>query len=279
MFGLFRRKPKRPPPPIQWQCGTFRHVEILEALGQATDSTVSLYRDGELQWSRDVARALHEFTCRPLELVIRYARPMRLPVYERGPGKARKSDLLAQALAMAQDQSGPKSTPVQQVNFQLPDSFSNALACKQKWLAGTASGEDLRIADENVRQDVRLYWPSNFCLGINSMQYAIWCVLSALNIESPWLSAHGCAQTAAAFAGHWAACQSVPCKSSTPDTAQLVWECAQIGDVELGRGVGCPKVYSDDHQQQIARSMDQAAANCWRSLNQDLESILLEGPT
>lgn len=276
MFGLFKRKPKGPPPPSEWQCGPVRRVEILEALEQATDSTVSFYRNGELQWSRDVARPLHEFTCRPLALVLNHAPPMQLPVYERGPEKAAKSNLLVQALSMAQAQAGPTPTRLRQVHFQLPDSFANALACKRSWLAGNAGAEDIRVATENVQADVQLYWPSNFCFQINAMQYAIWCVLSALNIESPWLSAHGCAQTAAAFMGHVAACQAVSCSSTAPDTTELVWECAQIGDLKFGRGIGCPKVNSDKARDQAIASMDQASTDCWRNLNQDLESALLE---
>ncbi len=278
MFGLFKRKLKEPSPPTEWQCATFRHVEILEALEQATDSTVSFYRNGQFQWSRDVARQLHEFTCRPLALVLNHAAPMQLPVYERGPEKACKSNLLAQALSMAQDQAGPKPTPLRKVNFQLPDSFAIALACKQSWLAGNAGAEEIRIATENVQADVQLYWPSNFCFQINAMQYAIWCVLSALNIESPWLSAHGCAQTAAAFIGHHAACQAVSCASTAPNTTELVWECAHVGDLEFGRGIGCPKVASDEARDQAIASMNEASINCWRCLNQDLELTLLERP-
>src|SRR5262245_16028967 len=95
------------PPPVEWGCGAFRHVHILDALEHATDSIVSLYRNGVLAWSRDVARPLHEFTCQPVEHVLSHAAAMRLPVYTGDSNRA--PDPNSAAMAMAQQQAEPNA--------------------------------------------------------------------------------------------------------------------------------------------------------------------------
>ncbi len=273
MFGLFKRTPKERPP-LEWQCASFRRVLILDALEHATDSIVSLYRHGELQWSRDLARQLHEFTCRPVGHVLEHASEMRLPVYT--GNREHAHDPNSAAMEMARQQAERNAQPLRQIVFRLPESFAQALACKRRWLAGDADAADIRAAAEKVMQDTQFLWPSNFCLQMNALQMAAWCVLSALNIESPWLSAHGCAQTAAIFLGSRAACETIGCSAAPHNTAELVWEGAQIGHQTFTRGVGCPQAGHPHVERQATVSLQTTFQEWWRRFNDDLASLLIE---
>jgi hypothetical protein len=273
VFGLFKRKSKEPPP-IEWQCGSFRHVQILDALEQATDSTVALIRHGAVEWSRDVSFPLHEFTCRPVEVVLSHAAEMRIPVYS---GRSQNAiDPNSAAMAMAQQQTESNAKPLEQLVLKFPDSFAAALDCKRRWLAGLATASDIRTIAQKVAQDTQLCWPSNFCVQINAMRTASWCVLSSLNIESPWLSAHGCAQTAASFLGCRAACKTVDCERSPHDTTELVWEAARIGNQTFTRGVGCPQVGNAGVENQISKTIQSTSAEWWQRLNEELASALIK---
>jgi len=276
VLSLFKRTPVNPPP-LEWQCASFRHVNILNALEHATDSTVSLYRDGKLQWSRDVAISLHEFTCRPVEHVLKHASAMRLPVYTGNPENSH--DPNSAALALAQQQAEPNAHLMRQIVFQLPDSFTEALACKRRWLNGNANADDIRSATVRVLQDTQFFWPSNFCLQMNALQTAAWCVLSALNIETPWLSAHGCASTAASFLGCRVACETIGCSSAPHNTTELVWESAHIGNRTFTRGVGCPQAGHPQVEQQATMAINATSQEWWQRFNEELATTLIEDAT
>ncbi len=260
--------------PVEWAFGSTRHSSILQALEHATDSRVSLYRNGRLQWTADVAGELHELTCHAVQKLLEGASSMRLPVYlaEASGG----GDVNAAAISLAQQQAqSEQNSSLEQVTFQLPDSFAAALACKRRWLAGEAAAQDIQQAAERLLDDLQFYWPSNFCLQVNGLQTAAWCVLSALNLGEPWLAAYGCAQCTASFLGARAGCQAIHCAQAAHSTTELVWEAAQIGDLVIGRGVGCPQAGHPEVEQQATAALQITSQDVWQQLNDDLVAAVL----
>jgi len=276
VFGWF----KRTPPPVQWECGSSRHVNLLDALEHASDAKVSYFRDGQRQWTRDVAASLNAFTCHCVELVLEAGKPMLLPVYMAAPRNPSSPWDAAAATAKEQTEATTRA-PLEQVGFRLPESFAAALQCKRRWVHGQASADDIRAAiDEvsrNINDNIHFRWPSGFCLHVNALQVASWCVLSALNIESPWLAAHGCAQTAATFLSCLAACDAMSCRSAAHDSSQLVWEAAQIGDVTFCRGVGCPQAGNSQAEAIATQAMQQTKRDWWLTLSERLAAELTVG--
>jgi hypothetical protein len=180
-------------------------------------------------------------------------------------------------MAMAQQHADPNANAsLEQMIIRLPDSFAEALACKRRWLLDQAADDEILAAAARVARDTQFFWPSNFCLRINSLQAATWCVLSAMNLEAPWLAAHGCAQTAASFMGCLAACHTMQCSAISHDTRQLAWEGAQIGEQTFTRGVACPQAGNPAIERLATQALNATSADWWQRLNDDLTTALLQ---
>ncbi len=136
MFKFFQRKSAKNPSTIEWQCGSFRHRNILDALEHATDAQITLIRNGRAEGARDCTTELHEFTCRCVEDLLRNAKMMQLPVYQETSvcsidAGTIESELPKLLLQLAQKHAdGQANTSLQRIAFAFPESFFAALGCK-----------------------------------------------------------------------------------------------------------------------------------------------------
>lgn len=276
MFRLFKRKPVEPPP-VEWRCGRGRAPRILDALTHAVDSTVSLFRNGKLEWTVDAAMPLHQFTCRPLDRVLAFAKEHEITrtipafVPSESAARHRRDDTQTDSNLTEHGEGSLK-----QIVLKFPLHFEEAVDVKRRWLAGDANDEDVQHVTQKFSDSVRDCWPSGFCLGINGIRNAEWCALSALNIGSPWDAAQGCATTAANFAGCHLACHAVGCPSTCPDQNQLVWEAGTVGEREFVRGVGCAQVFDAQIEQRASSILDATYTEWWEDFNDELEATLIE---
>lgn len=256
-------------PPREWECGDSRGVDLIGTLDNGTCSTVSHYRNGQKIWSRDVETELHQFTCDCLEQLLNH-QPDRieLPVYY-----DRLTESLnpwATALQLAERHSDSGHSSLHPAFYDVPQSFRTALELKRTWLRGESTKEDIKAMTVQIVDETKYIWPSSFCLRINALQMTCWCVRSAMNLDSPWLSAAGCAQTASSAIAMLAACETIDCTSFKHD--ELVWEGASINGESFGRGVGCPQAVDERVERSASQIIDQTKQQWMARLTRELET-------
>lgn len=258
-------------PSVEWECGSSREVELIGTLDAGTSSVVSYYQLGKQVWSRDVATELHEFTLYCLEqLLERQPTAIEMPVYCDRPSETLNP--MATALQLAERHALSNTGKLSRFAYDVPQAFAMALKLKRQWMRGEASQSEIKRITDSVLDATKHFWPSNFCLRVNALQTTCWCVLSALNLESPWLGAAGCAQSTASAIAMLAACETIDCASNaSPD---LVWEGALIGAESFGRGNGCPQAFDSKVESRASKIMDQIRGQWMERLTQKLESAL-----
>lgn len=232
-------------PPIAWSCGNSkRHPQVLNALENATEWSVSLFRDGKLDWTRDVREVLHEFSCRCAERVLEHDEEMTIPVYTSN-GEATR--------------------------FKLSSALAEGIQWKRRCGSGEVPLDDAREILERMALETML--PSGFCLSMNAGFTATNCVQVVMTENSPQV-AYRAAKLAAAYMGCRAACRAVHCSTHAHETADLVWQSVQVGTEMVTHVTGCPQVSSQEAEAEATRALNTETGLWWERFNKELTSLL-----
>ena len=232
-------------PPIEWTCGkSKRHVRVLDALENATEWTVSLFRDGKLDWTRDVREVLTEFACGCAERVLEHDEEMTLPVYD-SVGEA--------------------------IRFKLSPALAEGIQWRRRSESGEVSVDDGRALLERMAQDTML--PSGFCLSMNAGFTATNCVRTVMTDDSPQI-AYQAAKLAAAYMGCRAACRAVDCSTHPHETTDLVWQSVQVDNEMVTHGAGCPQVGNRAVEAKASKALNAETERWWDRFNNQLANLL-----
>lgn len=219
-------------PTEEWRCGDSWNTDLFNALERGRNTRLMRYRAGRMEWERDARRQRHEFNCHCLELLL------QVP-------------------------------PLPNLPSRFPASFARALEVKRAWVRGQCPESRLEQVVDEVANDIRHEFPSNWCFGINARIAGNQVARSALERRNLSLATFLCARNLAMFHGYRSACAAVGC---TPDqnapVLHPVRESPAKDPIEV-RAMLCPHLENGELEQAAIQTFDAVVSDWNQRLSTD----------